>query len=114
MQYLTNLSALFVGGNQITDLNPLASLTQITHLDCSSNQIADISALEALTNLQWMSVSNNFVEDILPLVNNTGIDSGDYVDISYNFLDLTPEGTDMTNITILLNRGVDLAYEPQK
>ena len=37
-----------------------------------------------------------------------------YTKSIYNFLDLTPEGTDMTNITILLNRGVDLAYEPQK
>ncbi len=54
------------------------------------SQIADISTLEALANLQWMSVSNNLIQDMLPLVNNTGIDTGDYVDISYNFLDLTP------------------------
>ncbi|SSC12657.1 protein of unknown function [Mesotoga infera] len=114
LQYLTNLSALFMGGNQITDLSPLASLNQITHLECSSNQIADISPLATLQNLQWMSVSNNDIQDILPLVNNTGIDSGDYVDISFNFLDLTPDGTDMTNITLLLERGVNLAYEPQK
>ena len=114
LQYLTNLTAIFVGGNQITDLSPLAPLTQITHLECSSNQIADISPLEGLINLQWMSVSNNNIQGILPLVNNTGIDSGDYVDISYNLLDLTPDGTDMTNISLLLQRGVDLAYEPQK
>ncbi len=114
LQYLTNLTAIFVGGNQITDLSPLVPLTQITHLECSSNQIADISPLEGLINLQWMSVSNNNIQGILPLVNNTGIDSGDYVDISYNLLDLTPDGTDMTNISLLLQRGVDLAYEPQK
>ena len=114
LQYLANLSALFMGGNQITDLSPLASLTQISHLECSSNQISNILPLAALPNLQWVSVSNNDIQDILPLVNNTGIDSGDYVDISFNFLDLTPDGTDMTNIALLLERGVDLAYEPQK
>ncbi|HQQ55840.1 MAG TPA: hypothetical protein PKY42_04610, partial [Mesotoga sp.] len=103
-----------MGGNQITDLSPLASLTQISHLECSSNQISNILPLAALPNLQWVSVSNNDIQDILPLVNNTGIDSGDYVDISFNFLDLTPDGTDMTNIALLLERGVDLAYEPQK
>lgn len=41
-------------------------------------------------------------------------DTGEYVDISCNFLDLTPDSTDVTNITILISRGVDLTYEPQK
>jgi len=61
-----------------------------------------------------MSVSNNLIQDMLAPVNNAGTDTGDYVDISYNFLDLRPDGTDMTNITMLISRGVDLAYVPQK
>ena len=49
---LTNLESLILSGNQITDVNPLAALTNLTWLDLGGNQIADVRPLAAFTKLE--------------------------------------------------------------
>jgi internalin A len=70
-QTLTNLTELFLGGNQISDIKPLSNLTNLTSLDLSVNQISDIKPLSNLTNLTSLSLEGNQISDIKPLSNLT-------------------------------------------
>ena len=103
---LTNLTNLDLGGNQITDISALSNLTNLSELNLDYNQITDISALSNLTNLTRLGLWDNQIEDISPLVSNSGIGKGDFVNLSYNDLDLTHGSKAMSDIQILEDRGV--------
>ena len=60
-----------VNSNAITDLLPLAGLTQLTSLDLSGLSISDVSPLAGLTNLTTLKLSRNSIMDISPLVRLT-------------------------------------------
>ncbi len=60
---LTNLTALYLGGNQIADVQPLSALTNLTALNLGSNQIADVQPLSALTNLTALNLGSNPLPD---------------------------------------------------
>jgi internalin A len=65
------VKVLNLRNNQITDLAPLANLTNLTELDLSKNQITDLSPLANLTNLTELYLWNNHITDLLPLANLT-------------------------------------------
>ena len=81
---LTNLTSLNLEDNNITDISPLASLTNLTWLNLWDNRIWDISALEDLTNLESLFLGNNLILDLSPLVANTGLGTGDVIDLRIN------------------------------
>ena len=54
-----NQCKLSLWGNEITDVSPLARLTNLQWLQLGDNDIADISPLASLTNLQWLGVVEN-------------------------------------------------------
>lgn len=83
---LTNLEELGLSSNQISDISPLSGLTNLTLLMLDINQISDISPLESLTNIEMLWLADNGISDISALVYNTGIDSGDLVNIGTNML----------------------------
>ena len=56
---LTNLTALFLNHNQIADLKPLSSLTNLTDLYLDKNQIRALKTLSYLTNLNSLCISQN-------------------------------------------------------
>jgi len=64
---LTDLIYLDLEANRITDISPLSGLDALVRLILSSNEIADISALEPLTSLEDLDLSNTGVSDITPL-----------------------------------------------
>jgi len=64
---LNQLSKLFLTDNQITDITPIASLTNLTYLDLKDNQISDLKPLKSLTNLSILSIEGNQISDIKPL-----------------------------------------------
>ncbi|MBO8165616.1 MAG: leucine-rich repeat domain-containing protein [Kosmotoga sp.] len=139
LQNLTDINELDLSNNQITDITPLQNLTDINciglsnnqikditfrwvrnldlsedfSLDLSGNEITDITPLQNLRCISNLDLSNNQITDITPLVDNASIDSGDCVDIRYNYLDLTQRSEDMEDIQALLSRGVDVIYIPQ-
>ena len=59
----------------------LAFTCSQTELLICDNQISDISPLAGLTNLTWLSLQDNQIGDIKPLGDNTGLGEGDYVDL---------------------------------
>ena len=67
LEHAKNLGFLDLGGNQISDLRPLAGLTHLEVLRLGGNQIEDISPLSELINLKELHLNGNQIEDISPL-----------------------------------------------
>jgi hypothetical protein len=64
---------LSLANNQITDLSPLAELTNLRELFLNNNQISDLMPLAGLTNLQSLNLYDNQIIDISPLANLTNL-----------------------------------------
>jgi internalin A len=64
---LSNLTSLDLIGNQISDLKPLAGLSNLTYLALSENEISDVTPLAGLSNLTYLSLGNNQITDVKPL-----------------------------------------------
>ena len=56
---LTNLKTLHLQNNKIADLRPLAELKQLEDLILQDNQITNLSPLAELTNLKRLWLGNN-------------------------------------------------------
>ncbi|WP_331244703.1 leucine-rich repeat domain-containing protein, partial [Schleiferilactobacillus harbinensis] len=92
LQYASNLSILSVASfgtnNGISDLSPLANLTQLQQLDLNHNNITDISPLAKLTDLHELHLSSNKISDISVL---SGLHNLTDLEVGYNSItDLTP------------------------
>ena len=110
---LTTLEDLWFGINPVSDISSLSNLTNLKELVFSSSQVSDISPLSNLTTLEYLWFSRNQVSDISPLVNNEGFDTGDYIRMENNYLDLSEGSQNMQDIETLISRGVIVDYEPQ-
>ena len=105
---LTNLTGLGLWENSISDISSLSNLTNLTVLGLGDNSISDISALSNLTNLTGLFLSGNSISDISPLVANTGLGSGDTVDLKSNPLS---SASINTHIPALQRRGVTVEFD---
>ena len=68
---LTNIAELILEVNHISDLTPLSDLSNLTVLNLKNNQISDLSPLAGLTNLKELYLSNNQISDLTPLAGLT-------------------------------------------
>ena len=117
---LTNLIDLQLGNtwlgqylyNQITDVGPLTSLTNLTWLGLFDNQISSVSPLASLTDLRNLQMQMNRISDITPLVMNLGLRDGAKVNLESNFLDLWEGSQDLKDIRALQYRGIDVEHQP--
>ena len=105
---LTNLKTLVLWNNSISDISAVGSLTNLTFLSLWSNAISDMSAVEDLTNLTSLNIGYNSISDISPLVANTGLGSGDKVDIRGNPLS---HASIFSHIPALQERGVEVNFD---
>lgn len=92
LQYASKLSILSVASfgtnNGISDLSPLANLTQLQQLDLDNNNITDVSPLAKLTSLQELHLNSNKISDISVL---SGLHNLTNLEVGYNSItDLTP------------------------
>ncbi|MYD54998.1 MAG: hypothetical protein F4W96_11940 [Chloroflexi bacterium] len=108
---LNNLELLALVSNGISDVTPLSNLNNLRGLDLSFNSISDVSALSNLTSLEDLYLDNNSISDLAPLVANTGLGSGDVVDVRNNPLGATSINT---HIPALQDRGVDVRFGTSK
>ena len=104
---LTNLTSLGLGHNNISDISPVAGLTNLTGLYLPSNHITDISSLSGLTNLKTLWLNRNSISDLSSLVANTGLGSGDTVDVRENRLSYQSLHT---HIPALQSRGIAVEF----
>ena len=95
---LTNLTDLDLGSNQISNISVLSGLTNLTKLSVSWNQISNISVLSGLTNLTNLSLYHNQVSDITPLAGLTNLTS---LILSWNQISNISVLFGLTNLTYL-------------
>jgi internalin A len=96
-----NLQELYLSGNQL-DSSDLFALVGGTS-----------GPIEPLP-IKILDVSDNQIDDIFRLYDWPDMDSGDVLNVSKNFLDLTPGSDDMSYIDLLQDRGVSVTWDPQK
>ncbi|MDE2799117.1 MAG: leucine-rich repeat domain-containing protein [Gemmatimonadota bacterium] len=108
---MTNLTYLHLSDSAISDVSALSGLVSLEYLNLSINLISDISALSNLPNLTDLYLSRNTISDLSPLVANTGLGSGDEVDVRNNPLSATSLNT---HIPILQGRGVNVQFGASK
>jgi len=95
---LTNLERLDLRVNNISELTPLAGLTNLTSLLLWGNNISDITPLAGLANLTELDLKVNNISDLTPLAGLTDLD---YLYLSANNIsDITPLAG-LTNLTEL-------------
>ena len=140
---LTNLQGLYLGNNNISDISSLSNLTNIGGSNTATGQGEELYATtgpgsqmekgsapmeeKTQSNLSQnepqivppppptdLGLQNNEITNIQPLVDNSGINSGDKVYLQENYLDTSESSEDMKNIQTLIDRGADVEYEPQK
>ena len=105
---LTNLTALGLTNNNITNISPLAGLRNLIELGLGQNSITNISPLAGLTALDFVWLSDNSISDLSPLVANSGLRSGDEVDVTGNPLSHRSLNT---HIPTLQSRGVTVEFD---
>ena len=105
---LTNLTALDFQSNKISNILPVRGLTDLIFLVLQNNKISDISPLEGLTNLTLLFLGENTISDISPLVANTGLGSGDRIDVHGNALNYA---SIHTHVPALEERGVEVIFD---
>ncbi|MCL2109219.1 MAG: leucine-rich repeat domain-containing protein [Oscillospiraceae bacterium] len=71
LQYMTNLTKLYLMNNDISDISVLSSLDSLEVLDLYDNNISDISPLTNLTNLGELYLERNNISDISALAGLT-------------------------------------------
>ena len=72
LEHATNLSELYLPDNSISDVSPLAGLTQLTALNFWDNSnISDVSPLAGLTQLTYLYLGGNSISDVSPLAGLT-------------------------------------------
>ena len=70
---LTNLTTLNLEGNEISDLSPLTGMTKLTELWLWNNKIHDLSPLAGMTKLTCLDLWNNEINDLSPLAGLTNL-----------------------------------------
>lgn len=92
-----NLMALNLSGRVITDLAPIATLSQLQTLQLANTQLEEISALAALPQLTSLDISYNQISSIDPVADIPTIRS---LNVAYNpFTDVSPIGEILTPTT---------------
>ena len=105
---LTKLASLYLWGNNISDISVVAGLTKLKWLNVARNNISDVSSLAGLTKLAKLWFQDNNISDISPLVENTGLGSGDEVGILGNPLSYS---SIYTHIPVLQERGIEVSFD---
>ena len=88
LEAATNLQNVALGGNNISDVSPLANLSKLRYLDLRGNQISDVSPLAHLSKLRHLELKGNQISDLTPLAHLSALR---HLDLRGNQIsDLTP------------------------
>ena len=102
IEQLTQLTALLLTRNQISDVSPLSDLTQLTVLLLSNNQISDVSPLSGLTQLTELDLRSNQISDVSPL---SGLTQLTVLLLSNNQISDVSPLSGLTQLTLLMLDG---------
>ena len=65
---MTALQSLYLDGNQVSDLKPLAGLKSLQTLSIKQNRVTDLTPLTSLTAWRALYLDHNQLSDLAPLV----------------------------------------------
>jgi len=117
LEHATGLESLYLPGNNIVDLGPLASLVSLARLELGTgnryaleigNDVSDLTPLSSLVSLEFLELSHNAVSDISPVA---GLRSLAHLGLSHNDVaDLQPLSglTSLARLDLYGNRVSDL------
>ena len=86
----------------------VADMGTLTSLTARDANISDLTGLEGATNLTGLVLGGNSITDLSPLVANTGLGSGDTVNVRTNPLN---RASIQTHIPALQSRGVTVEFD---
>ncbi len=95
---LTNLTDLHLTYNRISDISAVTGMTNLTELNLHSNQISDISAVAGLTNLLYLNLGGNQISDISAVGGLTNLET---LNLVYNQISDISALASLTNLTEL-------------
>lgn len=99
---LTNLKTLELKGTSVKNLAPLTGLAELQVLNLGQTEVKDLTPLADLTNLKTLSLEHTDIKDLTPLAGLTNLKT---LDVSFTSVsDLTPLVT-LANLQTLNVRG---------
>ena len=111
LEKATNLQMLYLDGNKIANITPLARLTQLKALGLKHNHIRDIAPLTKLTELNSLDLTNTGIDNIIPLAGLTQLMQ---LELSRNEIsDITPL-TKLTKLNTLKLSDVTTLSPPNR
>ncbi len=111
LAYCTNLTELYIGNNQISDISALENLSKLKIINLMTNQISDLTPLSNLQNLHTLILDHNMVSDASPLLsldNLISLNLGSNNNYSFADLDSISQMTNLQELTIYHNNISDL------
>ena len=106
---LVDLQQLSLDRNLVTSLAPIGGLTNLYELSAAENQISDPSPVADMVRLQWLNLLDNQIVKLRGLMDNTGLGTGDAVELWDNPLGPVALYVDIPE---LLDRGVTMVPLP--
>ena len=108
---LTNLQALGLSDNAITNAEVLVALPRLLNLDMARNQLSSAASLSGLTQLVNLSLSYNGLTNIADL---SGLVNLQNVDLNWNYLDVSDGSPARVVIQGMTDRGASVQYMYQR
>ncbi len=81
LEFAVNLRKLVVNNSEISDLSPVAGLTQLLSLGFERNKVSDLSPVAGLENLEVLGFNFNLVSDLSPVA---GLKNLSYLAFAHN------------------------------
>ena len=75
LQYASNLTALFLNGNPVTNYDGITNLTLLTELDINNvtPSLTNMAFVSGMWRLQHLEISGNLIADMSPLAGKTNL-----------------------------------------
>ena len=80
LKYCTNMKALDLGHQAITDLSVFSTLTELRVLILADNKVSDLTPLSSLKKLEYLELFVNRISDLSPLAECTSL-----IDLNFGF-----------------------------
>lgn len=115
IQYFTNLNALYMNSNQISNLNLISNLEKLKTIEFNFNNVSNLTPFQNLIKIEWMHLTDNNVSDIsyvsnLTSIKNLGLSKNQIEDIAplgflINLERLDLSENNITSLNALCNLG---------
>ncbi len=111
LAYCTNLTELYIGNNQISDISALSELKTLNVINLMTNEISDLTPLAELEELHTLILDHNMISDASPLTsldNLTVLNLGSNNNNSFADMQTISQLTNLQELTLYNNNISDL------